>query len=151
MAEIRVAAERPIGAPAERVYRYLADYREHHHRFLPPAFSDFRVEAGGVGAGTVVSFRVKVGGRSRLSRAEIAEPAPGRVLTETDREAGTTTTFTVTPAGDGCRVRIETAWTRRGIRGVVERWLAPRFLRPLYVDELERLDRYARERAAGPG
>ena len=41
------------GAPAEVVYGYLADMREHHPRFLPPAFEDFKVESGGVGAGTV--------------------------------------------------------------------------------------------------
>ena len=44
MAELRTAAERLIAAPPDRVYRYIADYREHHPRFLPPAFSDFRVE-----------------------------------------------------------------------------------------------------------
>ena len=148
MAELRVAVEREIAAPAERVYGYIADYREHHHRFLPPAFRDFRIEQGGVGAGTVVRFGVAVGGRVRTSRAEIAEPEPGRVLTESDREAGTVTTFTVTPDGDRCRVRIETTWHARGLRGLIERFLAPRFLCPLYADELDRLDRYAREHVA---
>ena len=65
MAEIRVLAERPIGAPAERVYNYLADYQQHHPRILPSAFSGFTVEHGGVGAGTVFRFRLDVGGRSR--------------------------------------------------------------------------------------
>ncbi len=37
MSELRVTAERLIDAPAELVYRLIADYREHHHRFLPPA------------------------------------------------------------------------------------------------------------------
>ncbi len=65
MAEVRVTAEGSISAPAERVYHYLANYREHHPRFLPPAFSDWQVEEGGVGAGTVVRFRLTVGGRTR--------------------------------------------------------------------------------------
>ena len=151
MAEMRVTAERSIAAPADRVYGAIADYREHHHRFLPPAFSDFRVEEGGVGAGTVVSFRLTVGGRTRSSRSVIAEPQPGRVLTESDAAAGSVTTFTVTPEGNGSLVRIETTWPGAGgIPGLLERWLAPRLLAKLYADELERLDRYAREQATAP-
>jgi len=50
MAPIRVVAERRIAAPAELVYGQIADMHQ-HEAFLPPAFSDFRVEAGGIGAG----------------------------------------------------------------------------------------------------
>jgi uncharacterized protein YndB with AHSA1/START domain len=150
MAELSLAAEREIGAPAEQVYRYIADYREHHHRFLPPAFSDFRVEQGGVGAGTVVSFRGASGGMSRAFRGEVAEPEPGRVLTETYPDTGMVTTFIVTPAGERCQVRIETRWRPGGgLMGLIERLAAPSMMRRLYADELERLDGYARERAAG--
>jgi len=145
MAEMRVTAERSIAAPADRVYRLIADYREHHPRFLPPAFSDVRVEQGGVGAGTVISFRLSVGGRSRRYRAVVAEPQPGRVLTEADSATGSVTTFTVMPEGDASRVRIETTWPgATGVQGFFERLLAPRLLGKLYADELERLDRYAR-------
>jgi len=38
MARIVVSAEGIVDAPADTVYRYLADMREHHPRFLPPAF-----------------------------------------------------------------------------------------------------------------
>jgi uncharacterized protein YndB with AHSA1/START domain len=148
MAEIRVMAERSIAAPAADVYRYIADYREHHPRFLPPAFSDFEVERGGVGAGTVVRFRVTVGGRSRIGRMQVTEPAPGRVLAESDTDSSLVTSFTVTPDGDHCRVRIATTWQGAGgIGGFFERLFAPRVLRRLYADELARLDRYAREQA----
>jgi uncharacterized protein YndB with AHSA1/START domain len=150
MAELYVAAEREIGAPAEQVYRYIADYREHHHRFLPPAFTDFKVEQGGVGAGTVVTFRGSSGGISRDFRGEVAEPEPGRVLTESYPATGMVTTFIVTPAGERCQVRIETRWSpSTGLMGVIERLAAPAMLRRLYADELERLDRYAREQAVG--
>ena len=77
MAKIVVSAERVVDAPAEAVYRYVADMREHHPRFLPPAFSDFRVEQGGVGAGTVTRFRVAAGGRSRSYHMRVSEPTPG--------------------------------------------------------------------------
>ena len=82
MAMIHVAAEREIGAPAESVYGYLSDMREHHPNFLPPAFTDFTVESGGVGAGTITRFKVHAGGRTREYGMQVTEPEPGRVLTE---------------------------------------------------------------------
>ena len=146
MKEIYASAERRVSAPAERVYRILADY-EHHRRILPDAFSDFRIERGGVGAGTVVSFKVKAGGATQFHRDTVAEPKPGRVLTESN-ERGKLTTFTVTPVGEPTAaqslVKIETRWPARGLQGLVERLVAPRMLRGLFLDELERLDRYAR-------
>lgn len=146
MAELRVTVERSIAAPPERVYRYLADYREHHPRFLPPAFSDLRVEQGGIGGGTVHTFRLTAGGRTRQYRMRVEEPEPGRVLTESDMGSSLVTTFTVVPEGGGCRVRIETRWQGApGVGGFFERLFAPRVLRRLYADVLERLDRYARE------
>ena len=33
-----------VAAPADLVYRLIADFDRHHPRFLPPAFSEFRVE-----------------------------------------------------------------------------------------------------------
>src|SRR5918911_5263291 len=97
MATIHVAAERTVDAAAETVYGYLADMREHHPRFLPPAFSDFQVESGGVGAGTVTRFKVTAGGRAREYRMQVAEPEPGRVLTESDTNSSLLTTFALTP------------------------------------------------------
>jgi uncharacterized protein YndB with AHSA1/START domain len=143
MAEIRISAEREIAAPPEKVYGVFADYRQQHPRILPPAFSDLVVEQGGVGAGTVISFKTKAGGRTRTYRMRVAEPEPGRVLTESDTESDLVTTFTVTPAGTGSRARIETVWQSvGGFEGLMERVFAPRVLRKLYADELERLDRY---------
>ena len=64
MATLRIRAERSLAAPSERVYRCIADYREHHPRFWPRAFSNFRVEQGGVGAGTEIRSQLKAGGRT---------------------------------------------------------------------------------------
>src|SRR6266699_4232812 len=99
MARIVVSAEGAVDAPAETVYRYIADMREHHPRFLPPAFSDFQVESGGVGAGTVTRFKMTAGGRTREYRMKVAEPESGRVLTEADMDSGAVTTFTVSAQG----------------------------------------------------
>jgi hypothetical protein len=148
MGTIHVSADRTIAAPAEKLYGYIADMREHHPHFLPDAFSDFRVEAGGVGAGTITSFRITAGGRSREYRMAVAEPQPGRVLTESDAGSSLVTTFTVTPQDSGARVEIATSWQGAGgVGGFFERRFAPRVLRGIYVEELERLDTYAREHA----
>jgi uncharacterized protein YndB with AHSA1/START domain len=142
-----VSAEGTVDAPADTVYHCLADMRDHHPHFLPPAFSDFRVESGGVGAGTVTRFKMTVGGRTREYRMQVAEPEPGRVLTESDLDSSAVTTFTVSPRGGGSLVRISTAWDGAGgIGGLFERLFAPRVLRAVYAEELKRLDVYARER-----
>jgi uncharacterized protein YndB with AHSA1/START domain len=146
MASIAVSAERVIDAPADAVYRYIADMRDHHPHFLPPAFSDFRVESGGVGAGTITRFKVTAGGRAREYRMRVDEPEPGRVLTESDTGSSLVTTTTVTPRDSASLVHISTAWNGAGgIGGFFERTFAPRAMRAIYADELERLDAYARE------
>ena len=145
MREARIVAEGVVNAPAAVVYRCLADYREHHPKFLPAAFSNFTVEQGGVGAGTAIRYRVTVAGRTREYRDVVSEPEPGRVLVETGTTGpAKTTTFTVEPDGEQSRVRLETRFaTAGGPAGIIERWLAPRLLTPIYQDELSRLDRYA--------
>jgi uncharacterized protein YndB with AHSA1/START domain len=148
MAKINVSAERTVAAPAETTYSYLADMREHHPNFLPPAFSDFTVESGGVGAGTVTRFKVTAGGRTREYRMTVSEPEPGRVLQESDTNSSLVTTFTVTPSGESSTVRIETSWDGAGgIGGFFERLFAPRVMQGIYTDELDRLDAYARSHA----
>ncbi len=119
MARILISAERAVDAPADTVYGYIADMREHHPRFLPPAFSDFRVESGGFGAGTVTRFKVTAGGRTREYQMKVAEPEPGRVLTESDTGSSAVTTFTVTPQG-GASSRADLDYLGWGAR---DRWL----------------------------
>lgn len=145
MAKIVVCAERVIDAPADAVYRYVADMRDHHPHFLPPAFSDFRVESGGVGAGTVTRFTVTAGGRTREYRMRVDEPEPGRVLTESDTGSSLVTTTTVSPRDGASLVQVSTAWDGAGgIGGVFERMFAPRVMQAIYADGLERLNAYAR-------
>jgi carbon monoxide dehydrogenase subunit G len=146
MGRILVSAEGTVGAPADTVYRYVADHRKHHPHFLPPAFSDYQVESGGVGAGTVTRFKVSAGGRTREYRMKVAEPEPGRVLTESDTGSSLVTTWTVAPKGEASLVRISTAWDGAGgVGGLFERMFAPRVMRGIYADEIQRLDAYARE------
>jgi uncharacterized protein YndB with AHSA1/START domain len=143
MAKVVASAERSIDAPAEQVYSYLADMNL-HQRFLPPAFSDFKIEQGGVGAGTVTSFKITAGGRTRSYRMQVSEPAPGRTLVETDTGSSLVTTYDVAPQGDRSVVGITTSWDgASGIGGFFERTFAPRALHRLFLDELDRLNTYA--------
>ena len=146
MAKVEANAERTIDAPAERVYGYLADMHKHPH-FLPPAFSDFQVEQGGVGEGTVTTFAVTAGGRTRNYRMRVTEPEPGRTLVESDANSSLVTTFNVEPRGGGSLVRISTSWDgASGIGGFFERTFAPKAMRKIYLDELDRLNAYAQGR-----
>ncbi|MGH8981922.1 MAG: SRPBCC family protein [Acidimicrobiales bacterium] len=145
MSTVTAAVTRNVAAPADVVYRCIADYRVHHPKFLPPAFSGFEVEEGGVGEGTIVRFDVTAGGRKRAYRMQIAEPEPGRVVRETDSESSLVSTYTVTPLGDGAQVRLETTWNGAGgIGGFFERKFAPAAMRKIYEDTLARLEEYAR-------
>jgi hypothetical protein len=144
MATLEVHAERRVDAPAPTVYGYLADMQNHHPRILPAAFTDFGVESGGVGAGTVVHYTLNAGGRTRRYRMQVGEPDPGRVLTESDLESSLVTSFTVTPEPDSCRVEIKTTWQgAAGIGGFFERMFAPKVMQRIYSEELDRLAAYA--------
>jgi len=147
-----VSVEGQVGAPPADVFRYIADMRNHHPHFLPPAFSNFEVVSGGMGAGTVTTFRLNAGGRTRDFRMTTAEPEPGRRLVETDAGSTSVTTFIVDPAAGGTsKVTIGTEWQgASGIGGFFERMFAPRVMRSIYADELRRLDAYARQQSASP-
>lgn len=141
-----------IHAPAKEVYAILADYHNHHPRILPGNFfTHLEVEEGGIGAGTIVQAEMKVFGRKQRFRMRVTEPEPGRMLSETDLDTGLVTTFTVTPVdAERCTVNFTTTWQARpGIQGWLEGLTMPSFLRNVYREELQKLDRYAQAEVAG--
>ena len=153
----KVTASATVGAPAEVVYSILADYDEGHPRILPREYFTFlAVERGGVGEGTLIRFGMRAFGKSRVARAAVTEPEPGRVLVETALdEGGPVTTFVVEPEGRHSRVTFKTELTSAaGLAGVVERFFATRYLKRVYALELRQLDDYAlrrsRQRAPTP-
>jgi hypothetical protein len=150
MSTYRVIATRRIAAPAPVAYDIIADYRDGHPQIIPPPwFRDIRVEAGGVGGGTVFHFDVHAFGGKRTLRGVVSEPTPGRVLAEAYPDEGSVTTFTVEEADGGCDVTIASEMRRRdGIIGGMERAVMSRLLRRVFKAELERLDQVARSRAA---
>lgn len=147
MAEYTVEASRVIDAPAERVYGIVADYNHGHPSILPPKyFTGLWVEQGGVGAGTIIRFGMKVMGKEYISRAAITEPEPGRVLVETDLEGLLATTFTADPVDAGrTRMTFSTRGRTRsgGFMGAIEKWFTLRFLPRVYADELALLAKVA--------
>ena len=151
MRTFHIAVSRDINAPPDRVYALLADYYDGHPRILPrPPFVSLEVEKGGVGAGTVIRFEMRVGRRTRTFRAYITEPQPGRVLVETDLQRGGLTAFIVDTLDDGqrCRVTISTELPiGGGPIGMLQRYFVKRLLPPTYARELELLAGCVRENA----
>jgi hypothetical protein len=148
-----VSASATIPARRERVYSLIANYNDGHPRILPKQFTSLVVEQGGVGAGTIIRFQMRVLGKKQTFRAAITEPEPGRVLVETYLDAnGAVTTFTVNPGGAPAdsQVTISTELrVRSGFLGKIERTLSTLLLRPTYVQELENLARVATGPFAG--
>src|SRR5215831_18101901 len=117
-----------IDAAPQRIYDVIRDYR---------------VESGGIGAGTTIRFDVTVLGQTQHYKAVVSEPDPGRVLVERNVEPNdSVTTFFVAPENGGraATVRIETEMKQRpGIAGKIERFLIERVLPPMYDQELKNL------------
>lgn len=154
MAHIHVQSERVVDASPDTVYNVLADYRGARPRILPPEhYLDYRVESGGTGAGTTFHYRLRAGGRERPYTMISSEPAPGRVITEQDSHSSLTSTWTLTPLGDGQRTRVQlaTEWEGgSGIGGFFERTFAPSGLRRIYAELLNRLDQHVTQPGRAP-
>lgn len=147
MPEIRATASAEIPARPAIVYGIIADYHQGHPSILPPQyFQNLTVEAGGIGAGTQISFEMRSFGQTRRVRGHVSEPEPGRRILETYPEFGIETDFTVDPldGGQRSRVTIATRYQKAGLAGWIERLVSPVFLRTVYAAEL----RLLAERAA---
>jgi hypothetical protein len=147
MPEIRISESRTIPAPAPVLYDLIADYRSGHPSILPKEyFGPLEVLSGGHGAGTKIRFAMKAFGRVNVDTAEISEPVPGKELRET-LPSGIVTTFLVEPRGPNeATVTITTTYSKTGVRGWLEKILATRYLRGVYVAELAQLARVAADR-----
>jgi uncharacterized protein YndB with AHSA1/START domain len=147
MTKVSAQATALIPAAPERIYAILRDYENHHPRILPVKyFVEFHLEEGGQGAGTVFRGKTRAMGQERPFHMRVSEPEPGRRLVETDVDTGLETTFTVAPEAGGSRVTIGSVWQPAGgFAGWLERQLTPGVMRKIYLAELEKLAKYARE------
>ena len=143
MGQVVATAEKVVRAPVERVLTALADYAGTRPRLLPEQFSEYRVEAGGRGAGTRVHWRfAATSKRVRDQLITVAQPTP-ETLVESDANSSMVTTWTVSPADAGrSTVGVRTSWNGAGgVGGFFERMFAPKGLRGVYDEVLARLDR----------
>ena len=146
MSTIKTEVSGVIAASPEEIYAVLSDYDEGHHAILPERyFTELKVERGGQGDGTVFVVQMDVMGARRTYRMTVSEPVPGRVLKESDQEAGVETTFTLNPLEGAQKTRVTIATEARasaGLAGLLERWFNPGITRRIYREELQLLEAY---------
>jgi hypothetical protein len=138
VAKVIARATKQVGAPPEQVLAFLRDYREARPRIVTGNYSAYRVEAGGVGDGTVIAYHFAAGGRERDYRLRV-EDVNG-ALVERDELSSFVTTWTVAPDGSASSVTIESSWDGAGgIPGIFEGLFAPLGLRRIYGEVLDKL------------
>jgi hypothetical protein len=151
MKTFRVATSAIIPVPAKKLYAIIADYHNGHPHIIPkPYFTWLKVEQGGIGAGTIIRFQMRVLGKTQDFRAVVTEPEPGRVLVETNDGGVSVSTFTVASLAENhSRVTIATDFNARsGLLGSLEQaitnWILPR----IYRQELHLLEAFAAGKVA---
>ena len=141
MAQVEAETQRVIAATPEAAFGTLADYAGARRELLPEQFSEYEVREGGVGAGTLVHWKLQATSkRVRDCLLEVSEPTDGE-LVEKDRNSSMVTTWRVTPAGEGSsRVVVHTTWQGAGgVGGFFEKTFAPKGLGRIYGEVLDRL------------
>ena len=142
MGQVVATAERVVRAPADAVRAALADYTTTRRAVLPEQYSEYRVDAGGQGAGTRVHWRLQATSKRVREQDVVVTEGPDGALVESDANSSMVTTWTVHPADAGAStVRARTTWNGAGgIGGFFERTFAPKGLGRIYVEMLHRLD-----------
>ena len=139
MSRVVASASAQLPHAPEQVLEFLRDYRENRERILTENWSAFRVEQGGKGEGTVYAYHFTAGGRERDYRLHVYESPAG--LQESDQMSSFVSTWKVDPSPSGSEVTLESSWDgASGIGGFFERTFAPRGLRRIYAQVLQRLD-----------
>lgn len=144
MADVRVDVIRLIDADSNALYRCIADFEHHFHQLLPASFSQYRVEAGGFGEGTIISFALTANGTTRHFRMRISEPILGKVITGFDQRALAIATFRIRRERAQVQVEIDTSWpTERGLRSLKSRLYAWLVVRRQLIRILDKLEKHA--------
>ena len=141
MAHIHVQTEQVINAMPEEVYTFLKDYTK-RPQILTENYLNYKVEEGGIGAGTVVTYRQHAARRERAYPIQVSDPGTGKTLQESDTGSSLVTTWTMTPEANGQKTHVQIAsdWEGgQGIGGFFERTFAPLGLRRIYTEILGKL------------
>jgi hypothetical protein len=141
MGQVTATAEKTVGAGPERVVAALADYSGTRSRVLTEHFSEYEVREGGQGEGTTVHWKLAATSK-RVRDCLVSVTVPdAHTLVERDANSSMVTTWTVSPADGGARVRVTTTWDGAGgIGGFFERTFAPRGLQRIYDAQLVKLE-----------
>ena len=141
MGDVRAESSQTIAATPEAVLAALADYSATRPAILPSAYSDYSVESGGTGEGTVFRYHLSAAGRERDYRMEVVEASAAR-LVEKDQGSSLSTTWTVTAQGASSLVSVVTTWQGAGgVGGFFEGIFAPLGVRRLQRETLANLER----------
>lgn len=139
MGTVTATAETIIHAEPEVVLAALGDYRDVRPAILTGNYSDYAVEAGGIGDGTVATWRLQAT-KSRVRHVVADVTTSVDSVTETDRNSTMVTVFRVSGTSAGTRVVATTTWKGAGgIGGIFERLFAPLGLRRIHGELLSNL------------
>jgi hypothetical protein len=141
MAQVKATTQRSIGASADQVKQALADYTGVRPKLLTEHFSEYEVREGGVGAATVVHWKLAATSK-RVRDCLVAVTEKDGQLVESDEHSSMITTWTVRADDDAhSTVSVETTWNGAGgVGGFFERTFAPGGLARIYDAMLANLD-----------
>ena len=144
MTQVTATTRRTIGADPDAVAAAIADYRDVRPRILTQHYSDYRVDEGGQGPGTVAHWVLQA--TSKRSRDQLVDVTtdPAGAVVETDRNSSMVTTWTVEREGTAqATVVVDTRWQgASGVGGFFERRFAPPGLRRIHDAVLANLERH---------
>ena len=158
MAELTATAVAMINSSVQDVRGALVDYESVRPLLLPDNFDDYRVLAGGRGAGTEVSWTLLVGDPRPRRRWQLGRPkrepwdclvqvdeAGDDQIVERDTRTALVTTWTVHEAGEGrTAVRVLASWPGPdGLTRLLTRSRQQLALRTIYEDILTRLHEHS--------
>ncbi len=141
MAHIHVQTEQVVNARLEEVYAFLKDYTK-RPQILTENYLNYKVEEGGNGAGTIVTYRLHAANRERGYRMQVSDPGTGKTLQESDASSSLVTIWTMTPEANGqkTRVQLTSDWEGgKGVGGFFEKTFAPLGLKRIYTEILGKL------------
>jgi|KBSSwiStaDraftv2_1062776.scaffolds.fasta_scaffold01700_5 Polyketide cyclase / dehydrase and lipid transport len=140
MGQIKVVAQRSLDAPVDRVLDLIGDYDGTRGGLWPANVTDYRVIAGGKGAGTRIGYRLHATKkRIRDVSAEVTAPDASS-LVEADQNSTLRTAWRVRSTDTGSHVTVTTTWAgASGVGGFFERIFAPIGVRKLWTAVLENL------------
>ncbi|WP_261564486.1 SRPBCC family protein [Frankia gtarii] len=142
MAQIKVVVQRAVPGTPEQVVAKLADYQGARARSWPENVSEYRVLAGGTGAGSRIAYRLQAT-RKRVRQVDATVSAPDpTTLVEVDQNSSLQTRWQVAPgAGEQqSTVTATTTWDGAGgVGGFFERTFAPIGIRRLNTAVLDKV------------